>query len=865
MLNFVRAVFGSVSVEEQNGKIRVTAVRSKDALSEIYAHWRTSRIEQFMFTKVSPYVLEFYSFFAVEFTYILDQLIQKKGRSAISKSTMKSVKEGMLTNTWLKSTQEEHPPVFNRQRLSLFSKTPLKHQVDFFNHYEEVAPKYHLNGFSLGMGTGTGKAQILSAKIRVPGGWSTMGNISVGDVTVNRLGNPQTVIAVFPQGITEVWRVHFEDGRYTDVNPEHLWEIDNGKVVDTREMKDLILIDPNLSIPLVSGSDLSTEEREEFTALGLLIGRSTYVSGSIEKAKRVQYLVRAVGGIAKLTEGNTNEVDIRFGNDPSMRLKVIRIEERESEPTQCIMVDDAEHLYVTDDFIVTHNTYTSLAASEMLEPDIIIMICPKASLYRVWEDAMQNDYKKVPDYWIKDRDKTLPSTLPKYFIYHLDVMGDLLKDAGRFGGKKVAIIFDESHNLNELNSARTQAAMAICSKIKPIVVFWASATPIKAYGAEAIPMLATFDPFMTKEVQEAFKKLYGKSSTKCFDIIRHRMGNVIFRVDVVKSEPIFTDIPVVIKDSKRFLLSTLKEDMKAYITERVKFWNGMRKEVDKLYLAALDIYEKTIKTKEEKAGFKQYVDYADRIASTTDYAAVKEEMIYCNDFEKHKIEPTLPREMVKDFRSYKSVVKYLPLKVRGECLGNIVSKRREESVVAMIEACNLPKYIDEAKKKTIIFTSYVKAVEDTATYLAGKGYKPVTVYGAGKDDLTSQVKKFFEVKDANPCIATYQSLSTSVPLTVANVILAINAPFRDYILEQAVGRIDRINQDSQTYVFKFFLETNEPNISGRTLDILSWSGDQVNQILGVKEAAVTLEDCGFEWEDNYSAKPIPTRNAVMNW
>lgn len=654
VFNFAKAAFGMVEVEEANGKIKITAIRSKDALNEIYNTWRTSRIEQSMFTKITPYSIEFYSFFAVEFVYMLDQIIAKSGRSMIAKKTLKQVKEGILTNTWMRSTQMDHDPILDRSKLSLFTKSPLRHQMEFIDLYDDVVPKWQLNGYCLAMGTGSGK------------------------------------------------------------------------------------------------------------------------------------------------------------------------------------------------------TLSSLMIAEMLNVDIIVMVSLKASIYRVWEDAMQNDYKKTPEYWIQARDGSLPSgTLPKYLIYHMEAIGKLLEDSGRFTGKKVALILDESHKLNELTSQRTQDILQFCKRIQPVTTLWASATPIKAYGSEAIPMLATFDKMMTLEAMEAFKKLYGKSSKKCFDIIRHRMGNVTFKVEVVKSNPIIENVPIKLKDPDKFLLSTLKLDMKDYILERIAHWKKLEPQVKLGYYSGVDKYARTVKTKEQEAQLKQYRRFVEQISKTTDYQMVKEEMMFCNKFEKNLIEPLLRGEDLKNFRSYKSVIKYLPLKVRGECLGNVVGKRREEVTLALIAACDLPKYIKAAEKKTIIFTSYVKAVEMTEDYLVSKGFKPVTVYGEG-EDLTKQVKRFFDDNSINPLIATYQSLSTSVPLIVANVILAINAPFRDYIMEQAIGRIDRINQSAQTYVFKFYLETSEPNISSRTLDILTWSEEQVNQILGVKEEAVALEAWSLEAIPQYT-------------
>lgn len=983
--NFIKEFFGAISVEEQNGKITVSAVKSKSALSDVYNYWRTSRIELNMFTKVTPYTLEFYSFFAVEFTYMLNKLIEQPGRGETSKRTLKNVHQGMLENTWLQNTLIEHPEFLDRNKLNLFSKTPLKHQAAFFDHYERVTPQFLLNGYTLGMGTGTGKAQVLSAKIRIPGGWSTMGEMQVGTKIITPSGDTTSVIGVFPQGVTRVYRVHFSDGRYSDVNPEHLWSIRiknyrKEMVVTTEELRQRLekgnQDSKRLTVPLIAAE---VGEEKSFPIhpylLGVILGdghigensvqiskfgeglreriasvlpEGTMISeipssygltfsiikepgtkrnemmkqlreigltgklsdekfipeeylegsksqriallqglldtdGTVEKdqsyisfsstsknlSEGVQYLVRSLGGIAKISqrvphftykderkEGKTDyRVSIRhkFPEElfslerkrrlaerdnqyrEHLRLRITDIEEIAPEETQCIMIDHPEHLYVTDDFIVTHNTFTTLALAEMLHADVTVIVSLKASIYRVWEDAMLNDYKKPPNYWIFDRDRVLPQSLPQYMIFHFESLGELMKLTGRLAGKKVALILDESHNLNELTSGRTQQILQIGQRLKPITTLWASATPIKAYGAEAIPMLSSYDPLMTPEVTEAFKKLYGKSSKKCFDIINHRLGNVIFKVDIIKSNPIPKTVPIKIKNPERFLLTTLKQDMKDYIVERIAYWQKMKPQAEECRKKVWRIVEQSREGKDEVEKFKIYKRCFEGISKTTDYESVKEEMVLCNQYEKTVIDPLLSNELRREWRSYKSVLKYLPLKVRGECLGNVVSKRREEVTIAMIEAIDLPKYINEAEKKTIIFTSYVEAVDDTHKYLEKQGFKPISVHGQNKEDLTSQVKKFFDGPD-NPLIATFQSLSTSVPLTVANTILALNVPFRDYIFEQAIGRIDRINQDTQTYVFKFVLDTgDEPNISTRTLDILEWSAEQVDQLLGVKE------------------------------
>ena len=72
---------------------------------------------------------------------------------------------------------------------------------------------------------GCGKACTLDTKILTPTGWTTHGQIKTNDQVIGSNGKPAKVTAVHPQGITKVLRVEFTDGTHLDVNPEHLWNV----------------------------------------------------------------------------------------------------------------------------------------------------------------------------------------------------------------------------------------------------------------------------------------------------------------------------------------------------------------------------------------------------------------------------------------------------------------------------------------------------------------------------------------------------------------------------------------------------------------------------------------------------------------
>ena len=513
-------------------------------------------------------------------------------------------------------------------------------------------------------------------------------------------------------------------------------------------------------------------------------------------------------------------------------------------------------------------TYMGMVLAEMLHSDHVIVVCPINAVYRVWQQSIESEYRDSPTYWIAAENK--PFAGEKYIIGHYETLAKLIETTANLKGK-VTIILDECHNLNEMSSLRTNLFIKLCKQTKSENILWASGTPIKALGSESIPLLLTIDPMFNEHVALIYKKIYGKDATKAIDILSNRIqlvSHVIEKSELNLQPPIIETFKVTVPNGMDFTLDAIKKDMSDFILQQMKYYSQIAQE-------SLDFFNKCIshcnelfklnpqKYKQELIDLETYRRFVKDIRNTTAYYVVKYEMKFCSDLEKSLIIPLLPSEWRERFKDVKSIVKYVQLKIQGECLGRVLGKKRMECVKAVADGIDYVKYIESTQKKTLIFTSYVEVLEFCTKKLTELELKPLAVYGKTNKDLNEIVEKFAKDESLNPLVATYPSLSTAVPLTMADVMIMVNPPFRDYIHQQAISRIHRLGSNTQVYVYIAALDTGDkPNLSSRTIDILKWSQEQVAAITGVKspfevdDKAIAMEGIDDNFIDDFMYREV---------
>lgn len=487
----------------------------------------------------------------------------------------------------------------------------------------------------------------------------------------------------------------------------------------------------------------------------------------------------------------------------------------------------------------TGKTINSLALATCLHSDCVVIISPKNALDRVWTATLETLFKTPVTYWSSSSEEPLVGG-KQFYVFHYEQLERAVEFFKKYHGRKPMVILDECHNMNDIDSLRTNLFTDLCKVLAAQHVLWMSGTPVKAIGKEVVPLMRTIDPFFDKNAEERFIAIFGKASSKGLDIIANRLGMVMHKVakaNVMTSEVERIDLKVATSNGRQYTLEAVSKEMREYVEERMEYYRLNFSKYEAQYDLGMREWTRVVGNNPQKRQqLETYQRYVRMIRTQYDPETMKEESKFCNRYEKEII-AYLHQPLKDEFRNAKSVVKYYNLKVQGEALGRILGKRRMQCNLELASHVEFEPIIDSARKKTVIFTSYIEVVDNIYANLSEKGYKPLRVYGATNHDLANIVKVFEQDQDANPLIATFQSLSTAVPLIMASTAMMMNRPFRSGELDQAEARIDRVGQDGPVQFVTAVLETDgEPNLSTRSDDILEWSRKQVSEIMGLPMA-----------------------------
>ena len=150
---------------------------------------------------------------------------------------------------------------------------------------------------------GMGKAQPLDSSILLTDGtWRRMGDIAVGDAIASVDGAESRVVGVFPQGVKQVFKISFSDGRSTFACKEHLWSVmyrdwAEPRVVDTGMLMEMLgkkRYQNRLSIDVVSGNFGGGSLPIDPYVLGVLLGDGGITGNAVRFSSADEEIVQEV-------------------------------------------------------------------------------------------------------------------------------------------------------------------------------------------------------------------------------------------------------------------------------------------------------------------------------------------------------------------------------------------------------------------------------------------------------------------------------------------------------------------------------------------------------------------------------------------
>lgn len=244
-----------------------------------------------------------------------------------------------------------------------------------------------------------GKALLDSEILYLEDREKMIGNIVVGDKIYDDKGNLVEVVGVYPQGEVTTYRVVFEDGRNVICCGNHQWRVNHGGKWHVRSLRSIAGLDyKSMSIPVGEAlnyptANLPVPPSAYASMLAAYLGGyggdmffdkyvcKKFLRSSIDQKKDfIENFIRSfrnvVTGEEELTLSHIDMDVINFvqrmfwasgwyakleGNKLILsrnrkELKIRSISIYGKEHATCITVDNDSHLFLTTNYIVTHNT-----------------------------------------------------------------------------------------------------------------------------------------------------------------------------------------------------------------------------------------------------------------------------------------------------------------------------------------------------------------------------------------------------------------------------------------------------------------------------------------------------------------------------
>lgn len=351
----------------------------------------------------------------------------KPGLPANLRNIMNSVNESLQ-----KKLGNQHQPMF------LLSDRPERMKYNRVSTGNPALDKILGGGLVTGVPVeiygppGTGKAQPYGSMVQTPTGPVPIEELATGDQVLTPSNKISTVVNTYEKGFRTTYRLFFDDNSSTYCCKDHLWSVykNNSETLETLTLEEMFKTYSNTKyfLPSVTPIDYSLGDLRDDDLLGentllthpidvtkemnsfldsteewspshnFFYSKPEYRQSFVEAlysyfecthtlrfsvtnkdtAYNVQKIFHSLGLYCCMTSVSISKgiksYTLTSDRRENYRRKICSIFSDDIHPCVCIKIDDRDHLYLTDFYIPTHNTTTSLyIANQFIEQGKVVL------------------------------------------------------------------------------------------------------------------------------------------------------------------------------------------------------------------------------------------------------------------------------------------------------------------------------------------------------------------------------------------------------------------------------------------------------------------------------------------------------------
>lgn len=540
-----------------------------------------------------------------------------------------------------------------------------------------------------------------------------------------------------------------------------------------------------------------------------------YTTVSKQLAEDVRWIVESLGGIVSWTEkvcGYNNKITgkqytltIKIDNPQDLclltrkknklhprkfkpRRNIVKIEKLPNNNAKCITVDNSEHLYLAEHFIVTHNTKQAIdiAVAKKLQKGYkhCLIICGVNSLKWNWQAEIKTHSNE--DSWILGQYRKVQDKHTGKSVWNIGSNNDKLNDLNKLGkdihldshyflitnietlrDKRIAdklknlcdkgviemIAADEIHKMKNPSSQQGKAFL----KLKASTMIAMTGTPLMNYPLDLYMIFKWLG--YEKHAFGAFKKHYCNfGGYGGYEIIGYK------NLDELREQ------------LEEIMLRRLKDDV-------------------------LDLPEKIYVNDYVEMSLKQSVIYKE----ATSYVM--------SNIDKIKMSSNPLSELIR-------------MRQATGYTGILSSTVKESAKIDRLE--ELVEDNVQNNKKVIVFSNWTQMTSPIYERLSKK-YKGLIITGDTKDSLRQEyVNQFQTDKSCNFIIGTIGAMGTGLTLNEASTVIFVDEPWTMAAKQQAIDRAHRIGTNHNVTVITLMCKNT---IDERIHDLVEKKGAMADVLI----------------------------------